>query len=453
MNFNDAKKIHFIGIGGIGVSAIARMCLGRGVRVSGSDQSGGKVIDALMSAGATVYIGHDAKHISPGVDVVVHTIAIPESNPELAHARQQGIMTYTYPEVLSIVSAHMKTIAIAGTHGKTTTTGMVATCCMHAKKDPTVVIGSLLKTENGFSNFVAGNGEYFIVEACEYKRSFLHIHPDIAVITNIDTDHLDYYKDLADIQQAFCEFVRQIKEGGVLVTDGTSETVQPVVSYARSIGVQVVDYRSSSVWNNPSLHALKVPGEHNKQNAAAAFEACKVVGIDEVTIMQGLSHFTGTWRRFEYRGKTASGMIIYDDYGHHPTEISATLAAARTFFGKDAYIIAVFQPHLYSRTKEHLNDFARAFHDVDEIVVMPIYAAREPADPTISHHVLVSEIQKQEYEKLHAVGAYDTVESVLEYVGERERILLQKDVQSIICITIGAGDVYHIADALVHTLQ
>jgi UDP-N-acetylmuramate--alanine ligase len=443
MDVFAVERAHFIGIGGIGISAIARMLIARGVSVSGSDQADGKVVTELKKLGATIYIGHAAENIPEDVELVIYTIAIPKDNPELVRASEMsssGVHVMTYPEALGAFSSGMYTVAVAGTHGKTTTTGMIASMLMHAKKDPTVIIGSFLKvpgTHNEFSNFIAGNGNILVVESCEYKRSFLNISPDIAIITNVDDDHLDYYKDLADIQKAFCEFVDRIKPGGVLITDITSSSVLPVARYAAEKNITVIDYRVSTFDGS-----LSVPGAHNRMNAKAAFEAGVYMGIEEDILKEGLSQFSGTWRRFEYKGLSASGAKIYDDYGHHPTEIKATLAAAREEFGDKTEIVAVFQPHLYSRTKEHFNEFAEAFKDANSVILLPIYAAREPFDPSVTH-TLLAEAARTHGAAAVAVGDFDEAVSKL-----------TKELTSTsILITIGAGDVYKVGERLIHTLR
>lgn len=455
-SFDGITHAHFIGIGGIGISAIARMLISRGVKVTGSDQSLGKVVDGLQELGAEVTIGHSAANIPKNVDVVIYTIAIPDTNPELKQAKDLQIPCITYPETLAILSKEHYTIGIAGTHGKTTTTGMVASIFLEAKKDPTVIIGSFLAVhipqENDgddmhpalqkpvYSNFIGGKGEVFIVESCEYKKSFLNITPKIAVITNIDDDHLDYYEDIAHIQDAFVEFIDGMKRGGVLITDAKHPRLKPIIAHAREKKIQVIDYMASNFLDMEVSHELAVPGEHNRHNAAAAYEVGLAYGLKSQDILKGLAQFHGTWRRFEKRGTAASGMLVYDDYGHHPTEIKATLEGARSKFGQDTHIIAVFQPHLYSRTKQHFDDFAHAFALANEVIVMPIYAAREPHDPTVSHELLV---QAMENAGTNA-RSFDTHEQVAQYAKRRGN-------SKVVLLTIGAGDVYKVADLVLTT--
>ncbi len=381
--FKKAKNIYFIGIGGIGISAIARMMFGEGKQVSGSDSSGSEIIEALKKAGAKIFVGHNAKNISKDVDLVIYTVAISKENPEFLEAQKRKIKTITYAEALHEISKDKFTIAVSGTHGKTTTTAMIAKVMIDAGLDPTVIVGSLLKESK--SNFISGKSKYFVVEACEYKRSFLNIEPTIATITNIDNDHLDYYKDIADIQSAFNEFVKKVPQKGFVVCDREDKIVSPALSGVSGKIVNWADFDASKL-------KMKVPGKHNKKDASVALAVAHILGIDKKKAIKSLEDFSGTWRRFEYKGETKGGAKVYDDYGHHPTEIKATLLGAREIFPKER-IVVVFQPHLFSRTKLLLHDFARAFKSADEILLAPIFPAREAFDPTISSDILADEIR------------------------------------------------------------
>ncbi len=259
MTLKDAQHIHFIGIGGIGVSALAAMFLHEGKKVSGSDSQDSAILAHLGELGATTFVGHDAAHIADGVDLVIYTIAAPEDNPERAEAHRRGITELSYPEALGVVSKEKYTIAVSGTHGKTTTTAMIAEILIAAQKEPTVVVGSILKSAG--SNFVAGGGDYLVAEACEYRRSFLNLSPTVLVITNIDADHLDYYKDLADIQKAFGEMVAKVPTDGFVICDPKDAKVAPALAGAAA---KSIDYTSQEV------PELSFPGEHNVKNAQAA---------------------------------------------------------------------------------------------------------------------------------------------------------------------------------------
>ncbi len=408
-----AKKVHFIGIGGIGVSAIARMMVGEGNPpaggVSGSDRGPSPVTEGLEKLGVKIFFEQTAENIKPDVDLVIYSLSIPDTNPELARARELKIPTFSYPEVLGHISKQKFTIAVSGTHGKTTTTAMIAAILVAAKFDPTVVVGSLLKGSE--SNFIAGKSEYFVVEACEYKRSFLNLWPKILVITNIDNDHLDYYKDMNDIQSAFDELKAKVPADGKVITSKEYERVP-------------VDFK------------LQVPGEHNVKNAQAALAVAAALGIERSVAVKALEGFTGTWRRFELKGKTPAGTFVYDDYAHHPTAIRATLKAARELAGEHK-VFVVFQPHLYSRTKHSFDDFAQSFKDADLAIIAPIYAAREPVDPTVSGEMLAQAVQEKTGNGLYLA----TLEEM------RDKLLSETRSGDII-MTMGAGDIYHLADDL-----
>lgn len=428
MDLKKYNNVHFIGIGGIGVSAIARMMILEGKKISGSDVKESEITEELALSGATIFVGHEKENIGD-VDLVVYTVAVNNNNPELVSAKERGITCLSYPEVLGLISKNKKTIAISGTHGKTTTTAMIAKIFMDAKKDPTVVVGSKLLEESahGRSNFVAGRGEYFVVEACEYRRSFLNINPTIGVITNIDNDHLDYYKDLEDIKSAFKSFVELIPREGVLVCDRGDERLIDIVNKTTSTVVDYMDFYDNEI-------EMLVLGEHNRKNAAVALAVANVAGIDISMAKKSLKEFKGTWRRFEYKGKTENEALVYDDYGHHPTEVVATLSGAREKF-QDKKITVVFQPHLYSRTKLLLNDFANAFNDADTVLIAPIYAAREQFDESIKSEMLALKIGNKA----------KVFTSLLEIEDYLKGSLKDGD----ILITMGAGDIFKVGESLI----
>ena len=380
----NIHAVHFVGIGGIGVSAVARLMLARGVSVVGSDRDHSLITEKLMADGAMIFIGHDAVQVSAQCDLLVYSPAISRDNPELLIAREKGVQVLSYPEALGMISRGMRTVAVAGTHGKTTTTAMIAEVLVGASKNPTVIVGSLLKSG---TNFIAGTSDIFIVEACEYKRSFLNLSPEILVITNIDNDHLDYYGSIEGVQKAFAELVEKIPAHGAIVCDPSDPRVAPVLTKAVA---RIVDY---TLGNPTSKLELAVSGEHNKKNARAALAVARILDVDEIEACTLLAEFQGTWRRMEYKGKIENGGLVYDDYAHHPTEVKATLQGFRAKY-PDHRIRVVFQPHLYSRTKLLLNDFAQSFSDADEVIVAPIYAAREKPDSEINAGILAGEITK-----------------------------------------------------------
>lgn len=439
LDLEKIKTVHFIGIGGIGISAIARMMLLQGKKVSGSDAAESPITKSLVDFGATIVIGQSAENINPEVApeeyLVVYTVAIGEANPELAEVRRRGLRAFTYPQMLGIISREKFTIAVAGSHGKTTTTAMIANIMIDAGLDPTVIVGSLMKSSG--TNLVVGKSKYLVVEACEYKRSFLNLSPKIAVITNIDDDHLDYYKDIAGVQKGFQEFVDLLPSSiGKLVCNQHGANMFPAISFAGS----TVDYSEISDGEIPKL---KIPGRHNIENAKAALAVARLLGIADDQSLKSLADFSGTWRRFEFLGTTKNGALIYDDYAHHPTEIRATLGTVREFFpGKK--IILVFQPHLFSRTKEHLEEFADCFKNVDELIIAPIYAAREPNDPSVSAEILAEKIRG---------GASAGVE----FAGDVKTFADSKAIESYlrdsigpsdVLITMGAGDINSVAIAM-----
>ncbi len=428
-DFSDVQNVHFIGIGGIGISAVARMFLDEGLVVSGSDVHTSRVLKQLLEKGAKITLGeHSAEALPKETDLVIYTVAISSSNPELVEAKRRGVPTLSYPEALGVLSNGYKTIAVAGTHGKTTTTAMMGAVLKDAGLDPTVVVGSLLS--DGGSNYVSGDGDYLIVEADEYRRAFLNLSPYILIITNIEVDHLDYYRDLEDIKDAFGELACRLPKNGYLICDKKSPTLDAVIKNTKAHVVDYVDYFDDA------LH-LKMPGEHYRADAAAAEAVATSIGISKSVIRKALEAYSGVWRRFEYKGVVKSGALVYDDYAHHPTEIMATLKAAKNYFtGKR--IVVLFQPHQYSRTKALFDDFARAFGSADEIFVLPIEKIREEKDPAVSSEKLVNAMRKADT-KAQVVSSSDEATEVL------EKNLKENDV----LFTMGATEVYKVGEELV----
>lgn len=390
MIIKDAKKIYCIGIGGIGVSALARMLLQEGKQVRGSDTTETELTRQLALQGIKIDIGQSADLIPADTELVIYTVAVAVSNPKLLEdITTCGFPLMSYPEALGQISKEKYTIAVAGTHGKTTTTAMIARVLIEAKKEAAVIVGSLLNQLDGTkSNFIAGKSKYFLVEACEYRRSFLNLKPTIAIITNIDNDHLDYYQDIDDIVSAFIDFASQAE---IIICNPEDENTKKMLSGLGDIGdkkvVNFLKYYDSKI-------NLRVPGEHNRRNASVALAVADILRVSMEEAKRTLKEFSGTWRRFEYKGTLSNGTIIYDDYAHHPTEIQATLAGAREFF-PDKKITAIFQPHLFSRTKLLLNQFANSFESADKIYIAPIYAAREQFDQSINSTMLVDQICRQ----------------------------------------------------------
>jgi len=428
MDLEKIKKVHFIGVGGISVSAIARMMLDLGKVVSGSDSSFSRITKELEEIGAQIFIGQKAENLSDDTDLVVYTIAIPEENPELKKARDLKIKCLSYPEMLGTISEDFYTIAVSGTHGKTTTTAMLSDVLIKSGLKPNVIIGSLLREQG--SNYVKGDSKYFLVEACEYRRSFLNLKPKILIINNIEEDHLDYYKDLDDIKSAFKSMVSKVSGNGFIVCNPSDPNLGGALEGAKA---EIVDYTE---FIEKDL-GLKVPGEHNISNAGVVLAVSDILDIEKYKTREILQSYSGVWRRFEFKGETKEGILVYDDYAHHPTEVKTTLEGASNYF--EGKIVVIFQPHLYSRTKKFLNQFAKSFNNVDEVVILPIYAAREAEDKTINSEMLVEEINKNggnaNYKK-------DFDEAIL-YVKER----LNKGG---VLMTIGAGDVYKIGEGMLN---
>lgn len=410
-------KIHCIGIGGIGLSALARYYKSQGHEVSGSDGQNSELLARLSQEGFVTYIGHTKEHVPVDVDKVVYSIAIPDTNAELVAAKERGVKLQTYPEALGEVTKEKTTIAVCGTHGKTTTTAMTYYAMKACGINPTVIIGSLLA--EGGTNFIAGDSEYLIVEACEYKRSFLNLHPTHIIITNIDADHLDYYKDIDDIKSAFQSFVEKLDKGGVLVT-------HPNITLSTLAKHVVVGAGVEATIN------LSVPGVHNRENAALVLMMLTSLGFGETMIREGLLLFPGTWRRMEYKGSTSNGVIVYDDYGHHPREIQATYNAMREKYPKGEYhITMLFQPHLYSRTKALLDDFVTVLKEVDEVLILPIYKARAEDDTVINVDIVVEAINRSGGNARKLVSVHEVSTFISTY--DKEKSLI---------VNMGAGNAF-----------
>ena len=404
-------RIHLIGIGGTGLSAIARLLLEMGHTVSGSDRVESQFTQDLQSAGVTVHIGHNPQNIK-GADLVVRSSAIPDDNPEVAAARARRIPVLKRAEFLGTLMEGKTGIAVAGTHGKTTTTAMIAWMLSALNQEPSFIVGGVLA--NLGTNARNGKGSAFVIEADEYDRMFLGLHPAIEVVTNIEHDHPDCYPTLADLEAAFMEFVQHLPADGTLIACAEDPGAFALLSKAEKIGKAVLVYGlkpkagngreiqaftnvlsvngkggftfSASVLGNSATVELQVPGKHNILNALAALTVAQLLGLSLSDAAQALGQFSGTGRRFEIRGEV-NGITVIDDYAHHPTEIQATLAAARYRYPR-APLWVVWQPHTYSRTQMFLDDFANSFDNADEVIVTEVYPAREPKQPFSSKKVV-----------------------------------------------------------------
>lgn len=431
------KKVHFIGIGGIGMSALAQMFVEGGLEVTGSDRSESPVTELLRKKGVEIKMPQAAHNVPTDADQVVYSDAVAEDNPERVRARELGISQLSYFGMLGKVSegkapfaqgfgGPRRTIAVAGTHGKTTTTSMLAKILIDAGAAPTVVVGSLVKDFG--SNYVAGKSDLFVVEACEYKDHLLELSPEVLVITNLEWDHTDWFPSLADLQVTFSRAIEKVPVHGAVVTDPSNPNIAPLLDGCTAA---VIDYTKEP------HYPVQLPGTFNVMNARAAASAARVIlpGITDTIIYDSLSTFQGTWRRFEYKGKTARGAEVYDDYAHHPTAVKETLKALRGKTAGKVYI--AFHPHLYSRTKDLFEGFAAAFDEADEVLIAPIYAAREKDDGSVSSELLAEAIATR---GVHARAlSFEEIENVLSSVpGTNDAVM-----------TMGAGDIYQVADRLV----
>lgn len=453
IDFHKPLHVHFIGIGGISMSGLAEVLLGENFTISGSDAKESPLTKALEAKGVTVYYGQRASNISDNVEVVVYTAAIHPDNPEFACAKEKGLPMLTRAELLGQIMRNYETaIAVSGTHGKTTTTSMISHILLEGKCDPTISVGGILPAIGG--NIRVGESETFVTEACEYTNSFLSFFPTIGIILNIDADHLDFFKDIDDIRHSFRRFAQLLPADGTLIINADTPKYEEII---KDLSCKIItyslekdaDYRACDITYDKYGHAsftamkngvkagsyyLKVPGIHNVSNALAAIALGHLLGLSEEVIIRGLGSFTGTDRRFQYKGEVG-GVTIIDDYAHHPTEIEATLHAARNYPHKKTW--CVFQPHTYTRTKALLPEFAKALTLADHVVLADIYAARETDNLGISSENLQKCIQE-----------LGTPCEYFPTFDEIENFLLSNCEAGDLLITMGAGDVVTIGEQL-----
>jgi len=427
-NIANSKKVHLVGIGGIGISALAQLLHHDGYQVSGTnDSESPETLDRLRSLGVAIHVGADIETIDPDTDLVVYSAAWETRAPEFMEAiAARGIPMKSYFQMLGDVSRGKTTIAVAGTHGKTTTTAMLARILRDAKAAPTAIVGSIVREFD--SNYLAGDSDLFVVESCEYRRHFLNLTPTVLVVTNIEFDHSDYFKDLADVQSAFRSFMEKVPEEGAIVTNPNDPNIAPLLA---GLKAPIIDYTREEV------PELRMPGEFNRMNARAAAAASRAafLHIEEDTIQESLAAFEGTWRRFEYKGKTANGADVYDDYAHHPTAIKKTILAARE--KSDGKLFIAFHPHTYSRTRDLFEEFTTAFDGADKVLIAPIFAARELDDGVTSSEKLAEHIRKTGINA--AAATFEEIEEILGREAEEGDLIM----------TMGAGDIYTVADRLV----
>ena len=458
IDFKNPEHIYFIGIGGISMSGLAQILVEEGFKISGSDSKESAMTRALEDKGIKIFYGQKAENISSmgNINAVVYTAAVRPDNPEFVAAKAAGIPMLTRAELLGqIMKEYELPVAVSGTHGKTTTTSMLSKILLEANTDPTLSIGGIFSDIGG--NIRVGKSEYFVTEACEYTNSFLSFFPKISIISNIDADHLDFFKDLDDIRHSFRKFAELLPDDGSLVINGDIDNVDEITN---GLKCSIITYGSSDAFDyyptdityddhgNPSFTAhlpegkeleiaLSVPGIHNVYNALSAIAVAKILNIEDAQIVSALDAFHGTGRRFEYKGEIG-GVTIIDDYAHHPTEIKATLTAAQNY--PHSKIWCVFQPHTYTRTKALMNEFAEALSLADHVILADIYAAREKDTLGISSRTL--------RDKIVALGHECNYFPTTENFNEIEKFLLQNCTKGDLLITMGAGDVVKIGDEL-----
>ena len=453
IDFNQPLHIHFIGIGGISMSGLAEILLDEHFTVSGSDAKESALTDHLSRMGAKIFYGQKASNIIPGIDVVVYTAAIHEDNEEFVEARRQNLPMLSRAELLGQLMSNYKIpIAVSGTHGKTTTTSMLSHILLSGKKDPTISVGGVLKAIGG--NIRVGGSEVFVTEACEYTNSFLHFFPKISIILNIDADHLDFFKDLDDIRHSFRKFAELLPEDGTLILNSE---IPDLAGFTAGLQCHVVtfgltdgsDYTASGITHDEKGDAsfdvmkhgvclghirLAVAGDHNISNALAAIAAADLLDVPVTAMQDGLSTFTGTDRRFEYKGER-NGFTIIDDYAHHPTEIRASLTAAANYPHREIW--CVFQPHTFSRTKALFSEFVDALTHADHIVMADIYAARETDTLGVSSEQIANALKKKGVDAYYLPSFRAIEDFVLEHCRKGDML-----------ITMGAGDVVNIGESL-----
>ena len=453
IDFNKPIRIHFIGIGGISMSGLAHILNDRGFHITGSDNNHSDITAELENMGIEVMYGQRPENVPAEVDLIVYTAAIHPDNPEFAECVRRGIPMMDRAELLGqIMRNYDNSIAVAGTHGKTTTTSMVSHILLKAGMDPTISVGGILKSIGG--NIRVGQSHNFITEACEYTNSFLKFDPRIAMILNVEEDHMDFFKDIDDIRASFRKFARKPGKNGLLVINGA---IKDLSYFTDGLECKVLtygfdpefDYSASNVvfdeFARPTFDLkehdttvpgirLSVTGMHNVSNALASIAVARFLGIDMDTIRQGLLNFTGTDRRFEIKGET-DGITIIDDYAHHPTEIKATLTAAHDFPHRKIW--CAFQPHTYTRTKAFLHEFAEALSLADEVVLTDIYAAREKD---------TGDIHSRDIEKLLIEKGTDA--RYCASFNEAEEYLKNNCKKGDLLITMGAGNIYIIGEDL-----
>jgi UDP-N-acetylmuramate--alanine ligase len=457
--FGRVRHLHFVGIGGIGMSGMAEILIHRGFKVSGSDESMGETTERLISLGAKVFKGHSAENIE-GADVVVYTSAVTaDQNVETREAIARKIPVIKRSEMLAELMRMKYGIAIAGTHGKTTTTTMTGLVVRQGGFDPTIMVGGRVHSFDQ-TNAVVGKGDIMIVEADEYDRTFLKLSPTLVVITNIDTDHLDIYHDIEDIKSAFIEFAAKVPFYGALVVCLDDPMVRSIMSHVsrrtvtygltpqaqlRAVDIQAdgmsSTFRVELDRKELGMIRLASPGVHNVRNALGAIGIGLELGMSFDDIAEGISSFSGVMRRFQVKGES-QGIVVIDDYAHHPTEVQATLQAARAGWS-DRRIIAVFQPHLYSRTRDLFNEFGLSFFDADILVLTDVYPSREQAIEGVSGEMITKAAIDYGHQQVHYQADKTQLPAFLKDLCQEGDIV----------ITMGAGDIYRYGERFLEELK
>ncbi len=419
--------VHMVGVGGIGMSALAQLLISQGKTVSGSDRDESPTTRLAAEKGVVVTIGEDQDAMPEETELVIYSDAVPETNRERAHAQKRGIPEMSYFEALGEISKTMRTIAVAGTNGKTTTTGMLAKILEYAEKRPTAIVGSIVRDFG--SNFLEGRDDLLVVEACEYRDHLLKLSPEILVITNIELDHTDYFPNLEAVQATFKQAAEHVPAHGCIVTNPYDPVIAAVLRDAKA---PIIDYTTQTV---PELTQI---GEFNRMNARAAKAAARAAfpHLQEEYTDKALIDFKGSWRRFEYKGETPQGALVFDDYAHHPSAIEQTIAAARDRY-PEKKIVVVFHPHLYSRTRDLFAGFVGALAQADRVILAPIYAAREENTHDISSQKLAVAIESVN-KNVVALPSFETIRAeILATTGAHDLIIL-----------MGAGDIYKVAEQI-----
>ncbi len=453
IDFSHPVPVHFIGIGGISMSGLAEILLSRGFKVTGSDNKSSAITEHLSSLGIEIGIPQAAENISADTEYFIYTAAIHPDNPEFAAAKATGRPMLTRAELLgAVMKLYEKSVTVAGTHGKTTTTGMVSTILLE-EHDPTISIGGILPSIK--SNIHVGTDELFVAEACEYTNSFHAFYPKYNVILNVEEDHMDFFKDLNDIRRSFRTFAENTADDGVLVINGSIENVS---YFTEGLSCKCITYglddrfdchAKEIKYNEKGLPSfvpvlfgeelpritLHVPGEHNVSNALSAIAITRSMGISPQVIATALSKFGGTDRRFQFKGTLANGAVVIDDYAHHPTEIRSSLSAAKNYPHKR--LVVIFQPHTYTRTKAFLKDFGEALSAADLCILAPVYAAREQDIYGVSSADVQREVKSHGTECLY-----------LESFDEIEKYLQKNSLNGDLLITMGAGDIVKVGEDL-----